>query len=239
MSEKSASAVTVIGGSDGPTTIFLAGGKTKEKNVWKRWKMAYRNARRRWKRKRAARSIKPGAHSMDELEVYMIERYGAVEVSHLDETYLENSKNLRGALAMKYHPELVGERPESPDGEALQKMQESERKSVLEGYMEECRRMRDRAAALAEGVVPMDYHCYKITRGEWSEVHIELEKAHGLLMGGCSASTLKRHGGNRLMRQAKHIMADIHRYYGVTEEDIQQKSERYKDLLNVLTEERI
>lgn len=38
------------------------------------------------------------------------------------------------------------------------------------------------------------------------------------------------------MKQAQGIMADIHRYYAVTEEDIRQKNERYHDLLVVLTE---
>lgn len=237
MREKGASAVTVIGGSDGPTSIFLAGGgKTKEKNLYRRWKRTYHNIRRKRKRARAARSIQPGAHSMDELAAYMIECYGAVEVPHDDATYLENCKNMRAALAMKYHPELVGERPQKPDQEALQKMGEEERKQVLEKFMEECTRMQERAAALTENMVPMDYHCYKITPGLWSEVHIELEKEHGLLMGGCSASNMRRHGGKRLMRQAQGIMADIHRYYGVTEEDIRQKNERYHDLLVVLTE---
>lgn len=236
MREKRVSAVTVIGGSDGPTSIFLAGGKTKEKNLYRKWKMAYRNAKRKRKRAKAERSIKPGAHSMEELEAYMIERYGAVEIPHDDATYLENSKNMRAALAMKYHPELVRERPEKPDREALQKMDERERKETLEKFMEACTLMQERAAALSESMVPMDYRCYRITPGEWSEVHIELEKEHGLLMGGCSASNMRRHGGGSLMKQAQAIMADIHRYYGVTEEDIRQKSERYRDLLAVLTE---
>ena len=232
-----ASAVSVIGGSDGPTSIFLAGGgKTKEKNLFRRWKTAYRNAKRKRKRKKAEKSIKPGAHSMEELTAYMLERYGAVEIPHDDAVYLENCKNMRAALAMKYHPELVGERPEKPDREALQGMNEKDRKEVLEKFMAECNRMQERAAALAESMVPMDYRCYKITPGLWSEVHIELEKEHGILMGGCSASSMRRHGGKRLMKQAQSIMADIHRYYGVTEEDIRQKSERYKDLLVVLTE---
>lgn len=236
MREKAASAVTVIGGSDGPTSIFLAGGKSKEKNLWRRWKMSYRSAKRKRKRKKAEKSIRPGAHSMDELETYMIRRYGAVEVSHEDETYLMNCKNMRAALAMKYHPELVGEKPAKPDPEALQKMGEEERREALEAFMEQCTRMQERAAALAESMVPMDYHCYEITPGEWSRVHIELEKEHGLLMGGCSASNMRRHRGKRLMKQAQSIMADIHRYYGVTEEDIRQKSERYHSLLVVLTE---
>ncbi|MCM1537307.1 MAG: sodium ion-translocating decarboxylase subunit beta [bacterium] len=236
MGKKAASAATVIGGSDGPTSIFLAGGgNTKEKNLYRRWVTAYRNARYRHKRAKAERSVRPGTHSMDEVEAYMIERYGAVEVPHTDQTYLENCKNMRAALAMKYYPELVGERPQKPDREALQKMDEAERREVLEKFMEECTRMQERAAALPESLVPLDYHCYQITPGEWSSVHIELEKAHGLMMGGCSASNMRCHGGKRLMKEAQGIMADIHRYYGVTEEDIRQKSERYHDLVVVLT----
>lgn len=237
MAEKAASAVTVIGGSDGPTSIFLAGGgRQKEKNLWRRWKAAFRDAKRKHKRRKAEKSIKPGTHSMEELETYMTGRYGAVRVPHDDAVYVENCKNMRAALAMKYHPELVGERPPKPDMEALRRLDEAGQKKALQEYMEACTRMQERAAALSEDVMPMDYHCYEITPTEWSKVHIELEKVHGFISGGCSASCMRRHGGKRLMREAQNIMADIHRYYGVTEQDIKEKSERYQDLLVVLTE---
>lgn len=236
MGRKAASAVTVIGGSDGPTSIFLAGRtKTKEKNLYRRWKTAYHDAKRKRKRRKAEKRIKPGAHSMEELETYMIRRYGAVEVSRDDAVYVENCKNMRAALAMKYHPELVGERPPKPDMEALQKIGEEERKKALQEYMEACIAMQERAADLSEDVMPVDYHCYEITPTEWSKVHIELEKIHGFISGGCSASSMRRHGGKRLMREAQNIMADIRRYYGVTEQDMKEKSERYRDLLVVLT----
>lgn len=236
MHKKAASAVTVIGGSDGPTSIFLAGRtNTKEKNWYRRWKMAHRDAKRKRKRRKAEKSIEPGVHSMEELETYMTARYGAVEVSHDDAVYVENCKNIRAALAMKYHPELVGERPPKPDMEALQKLGEEERKKALQEYMQACMAVQERAARLSEDVMPLDYHCYEITPTEWSKVHIELEKVHGFISGGCSASSMRRHGGKRLMREAQNIMADIHRYYGVTEQDMKEKSERYQDLLVVLT----
>lgn len=237
MDKKAAAAVSVIGGSDGPTSIFLAGGgRQKEKNPWRRFKAAQRSAAYQRRRARAEKSIRPGAHSMEELEAYMIGKYGAVEVPHDDPVYVENCKNMRAALAMHYHPELVGERPPKPDMDAIRALDESGQKEALKEYMEACMRVQERAAALSEDVMPIDYHSYEIKPAEHSRVHIELEKLHGFVSGGCSASTMRRHGGKRLMKEAKQIMADIHRYYGVTEEDIREKSERYHDLLVVLTD---
>lgn len=70
---------------------------------------------------------------------------------------------------------------------------------------------------------PMDYHMFEILYGE-GRVHVDIEKHWGLL--GCGFS-----GKEPKLRE---ICKDIMLYYGVTEEDIKTKSERFSNLVLVL-----
>ena len=42
-------------------------------------------------------------------------------------------------------------------------------------------------------------------------------------------------GNKRVMKQLKKIAQDLYLYYGVTEEDIKNKSERYSSMLAILS----
>ena len=59
---KSAQSVSIIGGSDGPTSIFLVGDRNRKPSLRQRIKRACYRARK----KRIAASITAGAHSLDE-----------------------------------------------------------------------------------------------------------------------------------------------------------------------------
>ncbi len=241
--KKAAMAVSVIGASDGPTSIWLAG-REKEKNPFRRLKTAYRNKKRQARRRRAERTITPGTHTLDEVEAYIKERYGAQEVPGDDAVFIENRKNLRISMLMLYHSDLVGERPPKPDMEALRALSEQERSDRLRAYMEACQSMQKRAAALPESILPIDYHCYRIIPEEGSEIHIEMEKVHDFMAEGCSASCgpcraggrINRRDGKQKMKRAQAIMHDIVRYHGVSEKDIAEKNERYRGLLTSLTD---
>lgn len=43
-------------------------------------------------------------------------------------------------------------------------------------------------------------------------------------------------GSKKIIKEYHQIYKDIYRYYGVTEEDVRMKSERYKELLGVLSQ---
>ncbi len=233
----------MIGASDGPTSIWLAG-KEKERNPLRRLKTAYRNKKRRARRRRAERTITPGTHTLDEVEAYIKERYGAKEVPADDAVFIENRKNFRISMLMLYHPDLVGERPPKPDMGMLRALPEKERSDRLRAYMEACQSVQESAAALPESILPIDYHCYRIVPEDGSEIHIEMEKVHDFMTEGCSASCgpcrvgglISRRKGKQKMKRAQAIMNDIVRYHGVSEKDIAEKNERYRGLLTSLTE---
>lgn len=76
---------------------------------------------------------------------------------------------------------------------------------------------------ISEELFPMDYHIYEINFPQ-GQILIDIEKHWGCL--SCSIR-----GDLDLM----DIVKDIWTYYGVTEEDIRTKSERFLDLVITLS----
>lgn len=75
MIEKSSEAMSIIGGADGPTSVFIAG-KSGKKPLKARVKgFFYKH-----KRKRVEKQIVPGAHTLEEVVAYAKEKYMAVEI---------------------------------------------------------------------------------------------------------------------------------------------------------------
>jgi hypothetical protein len=58
-------------------------------------------------------------------------------------------------------------------------------------------------------------------------MYITIEKRFGYIGGGVS-------GNKKEMRRFHKIFKDVHRYYGVTGEDIQKKSKRYEEVVRAL-----
>lgn len=85
--EKAARAVSVIGGADGPTSIFIAG-KTGKRTLKERVRRYFYQRRR----KRVERKIKPDAHTLQEVTAYVVEKYHAVEMSEKQMSYIEQRK---------------------------------------------------------------------------------------------------------------------------------------------------
>lgn len=75
MKEKSSSAISIIGGADGPTSVWIAG-RTKQKNVFRRWKRYIWQWQQKRKRDRVLTDLKKNiavidkqAHSLEEVPV--------------------------------------------------------------------------------------------------------------------------------------------------------------------------
>lgn len=76
MKEKSGEALSIIGGADGPTSVFIAG-KSGKKSLKARIKRFFYQCRR----KRVEKRIVPGAHTLEEVVVYAKEKYQAAETT--------------------------------------------------------------------------------------------------------------------------------------------------------------
>ena len=89
MIEKSKSGVSIIGGADGPTSIFIAG-KIQKKSL----KVKIRNAIYKHKHKRAEKKIVAGAHTLNELVQYALNKYDLVEINVAERKCIEQRINL-------------------------------------------------------------------------------------------------------------------------------------------------
>ncbi|MDE5804152.1 MAG: hypothetical protein K2I22_14715 [Lachnospiraceae bacterium] len=216
---KKVNAVTIIGGEDGPTSIFTIGHK--ETNILKRFQIWLRRKQYQRKRNKVRKTITAGAHTMEELIAYMQQRYGAVEADGTYPYYEERKRGMKYSLIQREKPELLGEMKrffppkDLTDKEALIKWQKE-----LEAWTKEC---QDRAEAVPYEAFPTEYHMFVIDRGEEGRLEIELDMFRPVISVSYAG------------RAMEAISEDIHRYYGVTQQDIDEESERYKSLLTVLS----
>ena len=215
MKEKSKSSVSIIGGADGPTSVFLVGrsGKRPLKERIRQYIYKYR-------RKRIEKRISAGTHTLEEVVSYAECKYGAVEISRNQRRYLESYKNLRESLIIRNKPELLGELRD------IQKLDTYNEDTIKEMFCQiELR--SEVIANISEHEMHMDFHIYEI-KIEDGSMEIEIDYMWDVF--GISYS-----GSKKIMKQFRKIARDIYIYYGVTEEDIRDKSERYSSLLITLT----
>ncbi len=209
---------SIIGGSDGPVSIFIAG---KEKNIYWRLRCHFRKWKHEKKREKVMESITPRPHSMDELVSYITSEYDAREQSRSDSLIQMRYGNLKAALVMKNCPELAGEMPKPL------KKTDYQNKEAVKAYLDSCQIYQEAAQNVDDSAFPMDYHCYLIEVDGHGEVYVEMDKVHGVM------------GADFTVRQAdkrpvERIWKDIYLYYGVSKEDILHDTERLRNLVEVL-----
>jgi len=76
MKEANSGAVGIIGGVDGSTSVFVAGGTGKQP-----LKIQIKNHIYKWKSKKSQKSIVAGAHILEEVIAYADEKYHLTEVT--------------------------------------------------------------------------------------------------------------------------------------------------------------
>ncbi len=212
--DKSAAAVSIIGGADGPTSVFIAEKSKKQSLKEKLQRMHYRK-----KKKKAVSAIKAEPHSFDELALYLQHKYHASERSKQSVSYQEQYKCVKESLILRYRPKLLGDLAKIPD------LKGRDRTSIEEALCQV--KLRSEAAqAVSDEQFPMDFHLYRICTKR-GMIEFAVERRWGLI--SCSYS-----GSKKEMKRLKAIYRDVYLYYGVTEEDIRNQTDRYQELVSVL-----
>ncbi len=212
---KGAGSVSIIGGTDGPTSIFIVGKGDREKLTTR-----IQNYFRKLKRNRLKKRITVNSHTLEEVVQLLKREYGAVEVSQQSFHYQEQRKCLKASLVMRHRPDLLGELmdlkpPEGEDVEALK---------TFCGQIQEREKM---AAEIAENIFPLDFHIYEIRCPKNCMMRIGVETVWQVLDGSFS-------GDKKTMKELKKLFKKVYLYYGVTARDIKNETERYKELLAIL-----
>lgn len=214
MKKNDKSVISIIGGADGPTSIFIAGrtGKRPLKVRIKNWIYCQ-------KRRRIAVKIRPNPHTLKQVTAFMKMEYGAAEVSKESRQYQERKASLREGLIIQNRPELL---------EGLEEMKRPEvfTKEAMEEMSLRIKRRSEAIARIPDEQFTMDFHVYEIII-EGGRMEIEVDYLWDIL--GISYS-----GNKRAMRELKKMGRRLYVYYGVTKEDIRDETKRYSALLTVL-----
>lgn len=212
---KTVKEVSIIGGADGPTSIFLVG-KRKKPSLSNQIRMAcYKRKKRRIEKK-----IRINPHTLEEVVIYMKNKYSAREISKKSYNYQEQYRCLRESLIVQHKPELLGEFLEVKKPKVYNEIS-------LKKFWNRIEQRRKKAESISGKEFPMDFHIYKIKSAKLGEIHIGIDLIWGVL--DCSYS-----GDQKKMKQLKQIVKDIVRYYGITEEDKKNHSKRYESLVTTL-----
>ena len=212
---KGAGSVSIIGGADGPTSIFIVGKDGKVKLTTR-----IQNYFRKLKRNRLKKRITANPHTLEEVMEWLKREHSAVEVSQQSHNYLEQKQSLKASLIMRHRPDLLGEliNLEPPEGEDVE---------ALKAFCEKLQEREKMAAEIADDIFPLDFHIYEIKWSENDRMQIGVETVWQVLGGSFS-------GDKKAMKQLRKLYKKIYLYYGVTAEDIKNETERYKSLLGVL-----
>ena len=215
MKQKSKNGVSIIGGADGPTSVFIAGHSKKQS-----LKLRIKNSIYRYKRKKVEKTIVANPHSLSETVRYAKEKYGLTETASVDREYIEQIKCLKESLILQYEPELLGEMKDIP-------LPDYFNEASVKEYLGKIKTRSEIIAEMPDSVIPMDFHLYKI---EINDNFLTMEIDYTWNIFGMSYS-----GNKAVMKKFKKIARDLYGYYGVTGEDIRNKTERYSSLVTSLS----
>lgn len=212
---KGAGSVSIIGGADGPTSIFIVG-----KGGKVRLTTRIQNYFRKLKRNRIKKRITANSHTVEEVVELLKREYDAVEVSHQSHNYIERRKLLKTSFVMRHRPDLLGEQVDL-------KLPEREDVEALKTFWEQMQEREKIAAEIADSIFPIDFHIYEISRRGNGRMQIGVETIWQVLDVSYS-------GDKKTMKWLKKLFKEIYLYYGVSDEDIKNETERYKSLLLIL-----
>ena len=215
MKGKSKSGVSIIGGADGPTSIFIAGRAQKRP-----LKVRIRSILYRFKRKIAEKKVVAGEHTLDELVQYAKNSYNLIETNSSERKYIEQQNNLKESLILQHKPEILGEMKDIPKPNIYNE------KSIRE-YLYKIEARREMIAEMPDNVIPMNFHLYEIRIGDDS-LEMNIDYIWNIL-------AISYSGNKKVMKQFQKISKDLYIFYGVSENDIKKKTERYLSLVTALS----
>lgn len=214
--KKRANNVSIIGGADGPTSVFVVGMNSK-------LPLKQRMQRFHYKIKRfyVEKTLKPEYHSLDEVMEY-VKGLGFVELDKDSYKVKVEYREMRASFIIQYAPELLGEYAKVPE---LKGKSPEEIKLHIKKLDERLQK----ASEVPETAFDIDFHKFeKKVDDRNNNIQITIEKKYAYIGGGAF--------GDKAVKKFEHIYKDVYRYYGVTKQDMDNKSKRYKDVVQTLSQ---
>lgn len=207
--------ITKIQGSDGPTAVFIAGKNNGKISLKHRIQRFINRTRRAYIEK----TIKADAHTLDEVCEYIVSVLGYNELNPNQPEYQEDYNELRASYILQYKPELLGDLAYIPD------LTEHTEEAIIE-YLEKMKLRQELAKGISKDEFDIDFHKFVKQNGD-NEAHFIIEKSRNYIGGGASGNT-------KTLRKHNCEFKQVYRYYGVSQDDIDSKSERFNDVVRTL-----
>ena len=206
-----------IGSSDGPTSVFVL-----KKNAKLTLKQKIQKMKYELKKAQVEKKLSPKSHTLDEVMEYIVKVHGFTKVDANSDDVIEEYRQMRASFLIRYMPELLGEYATLP------KLEGTDEEKIRD-FMEKSKQRIQKAMEIPVLEFDIDFHKFTKDFGDAKgEMHIIIEKKYVYIGGGAS-------GSKKLLRKFNWINKDIFRYYGVNQEDIESKSERYEDVVRALS----
>lgn len=206
------SSVSIIFGADGPTSVFIAG-KSKPKTLGNQIRSSLYKHRYR----RAEKKIRANPHTLQQLIAYAGQKYHAAEILPTERKYLRQYACAKENLIAAHKPELLDGLPEITPPDILNRKTSQELSRQLHVRSE-------MIAKIPDHEMPMDFHIYEL-RTAHGRAEMKIDFIWGLLELSYSGKP----------KALKKLTRELYLYYGVTEEDIRDKTQRYLSLISVLS----
>ncbi len=216
MGKKKASSVSLIGGADGPTSVFLIGGKDLKRTLKQKIQRELFTLRKR----HIAKSLKANPHTMEEVIEYAENKWGYTAISRESKEYKTEYVQMRVAFILQYNPELLGKFKDYPE------LKGKDEDSVNH-FMMLINQRQKAAEDIPTELFDIDLCIMETNEAEFTSKLI-LEKKYGYI--GASASGKSR----KAMKRHHRMFRDVYQYYGVTQTDIDTQTKRYEELLRTL-----
>jgi len=191
--KKNASAIAVIGGADGSTSVFLL---KRNPKLTLRQKIG----RFKYKIKKAyvEKTLKAGGHTLDEVMTYLINVHGFVELDKDSDEMKEEYSRMRASFLVQHAPELLGEYATLPQ-------LKSESREDLWAYVRQSEERIQKAMEIPAADFDIDFHKFQISFDDCNDnIHFLIEKRFGYIGGGAS-------GNKKVLKRFHRLDKDIHR----------------------------
>lgn len=207
--------ITRIEGSDGPTAVFVAGRNNGKISLKHRIQRFINKSRRAY----IGKNIKADAHTLNQVCEYIVSVLGYKEMDSNLPEYQEEYNELRASYILQYKPELLGELANIPD------LTEHTEESIKE-YLNLMKSRQEMAKSIPVELFDIDFHKFIKEDGD-NEAHFIIEKTRDYIGGGAS-------GNNNTVRKHNREFKQVYKYYGVSQEDIDNKTERFEEVVRTL-----
>lgn len=199
--------MSIIGGADGPTSIFIA---KKSNNKIKKIED---------RRNKIINQLPIDPHSVSQLIEYIAYQYSARKANEEENSYKFAFQNIKSQLVLKYKPELV--MTPQPD-----KLGNYINKKKVEQYFHQIEQRNLEAANVRKEEFEINFEQYiiQVNKDEHKGmIQIDVEYNYNYFAVSYS--------GQEESLEYMKIVCDLYKYYGVSKEDIVNRTDRLMNLV--------